>query len=352
MDRRLALGVAVLLAGAGLAGTGVGPAAADSAANVAPVGVPDTFTVEEGETLEPDASVLDNDTDGDDDDLSAEFVKGNGPANGSVTFDSNGYFVFTPNEDFHGTDSFTYKADDGTATSALTKVTVTVTAGPNAAPKAVDDSYTVAKGGTLTLAAPGILANDTDADDDALRATVVSKPKHGLWTFKDNGEFTYTPTEGYTGTDTWTYKASDGDVDSAPATVSIKVGSGTPPAPCAATVSIANAPTVTEGNSGTRKMVFPVKASNLTNCGALTVKLKVSGGTAKKTTDYTSPSATLVLPAGKATGSISVSVKGDKTYEPNETVSLTLTSVSAPAGSPKLGTVKGTGTIKNDDKRP
>ena len=343
----------MLLAGAALAGTGVDTAAAGSAANVAPVGVPDSFTVAEGVTLSPDESVLDNDTDSDDDDLSAEYVEGSGPSHGKVMFYSDGHFEYTPSANYHGSDSFAYKADDGAATSAPTTVSITVTAGPNSAPKAVNDAYTVARGGTLAVDAPGVLANDTDADGDALSATVVTKPKHGRWTFERTGEFTYTAQAGYTGTDTWTYKVSDGDVESAPATVSIKVGGGTPaPAPCAATVSIANAPTITEGNSGTRRMTFPVKASNLTNCGALTIKVVVSGGTATKGTDYASPSASLVLPAGKAAGSIFVAVNGDQIYEPDETVSLKLTSVAAPAGSPKLGTVRGTGTIKNDDRKP
>ena len=93
----------------------------------------------------------------------------------------------------------------------------------NAVPVAVDDSYTTSEDAVLTAAAPGVLGNDSDADDDALSAALVTAPTNGTLALSTDGSFTYTPDPDHNGTDTFTYKANDGTVDSAPATVSITV---------------------------------------------------------------------------------------------------------------------------------
>ncbi|HEX5076793.1 MAG TPA: LamG-like jellyroll fold domain-containing protein, partial [Gemmatimonadaceae bacterium] len=95
---------------------------------------------------------------------------------------------------------------------------------PNAAPVAVNDSYTTPESTPLTVAAPGVLANDTDADADVLSAALVSNVTHGTLSLAANGGFTYTPTAGYSGPDSFTYRANDGTVDSNTATVSLTVG--------------------------------------------------------------------------------------------------------------------------------
>lgn len=94
---------------------------------------------------------------------------------------------------------------------------------PNTAPAATGDAYSTGEGQTLDVAAPGVLANDTDADDDPLTATAATQPEHGEVTLAANGSFTYTPDAGFSGTDTFTYKASDGTAESGPATVTITV---------------------------------------------------------------------------------------------------------------------------------
>ena len=73
------------------------------------------------------------------------------------------------------------------------------------------------------MAAPGVLANDTDADGDLLTAALVTGPAHGAVTLNANGSFIYTPAAGFVGTDTFTYVANDKASDSAPATVSVAV---------------------------------------------------------------------------------------------------------------------------------
>src|SRR5690606_28351239 len=90
----------------------------------------------------------------------------------------------------------------------------------NRAPAARDDSYTVATNGVLsTTTTNGVLANDTDADGNTQTAKLVTGPAHGTLTLNPNGSFTYTPTQGFAGTDTFTYRSNDGSANSNVATV-------------------------------------------------------------------------------------------------------------------------------------
>ena len=66
-----------------------------------------------------------------------------------------------------------------------------------------------------------MLANDTDADGNPLTAVVVAGPAHGTLTLNADGSFTYTPTSSFVGSDTFTYSAFDGTLNSTPATVTI-----------------------------------------------------------------------------------------------------------------------------------
>jgi VCBS repeat-containing protein len=102
--------------------------------------------------------------------------------------------------------------------SVLLNTTVT-----NRAPAAAADAYSTAEDTPLTVAAPGVLGNDTDPDGDSLSAVVVSGPAHGSLNLNADGGFTYTPAANFNGTDTFTYQASDGTAQSSPATVTITV---------------------------------------------------------------------------------------------------------------------------------
>ena len=89
-------------------------------------------------------------------------------------------------------------------------MTITVTA-VNDAPIAADDAYSTSpRTRALTVAAPGVLANDTDVDGDPLTAVLVTGPSHGTLTLNANGSFTYTPDANFNGTDSFTYRANDG----------------------------------------------------------------------------------------------------------------------------------------------
>ena len=189
--------------------------------NDAPVAVANSFTTNEDTALTvPAPGILGNDTDADGDALTSVLVTD--VTHGTLVLNSNGSFTYTPTANYSGLDSFTYKANDGTADSNVATVTITV-APVNDAPVAVNDSYTTNEDTALTVSVPGILGNDTDAEEDALTAVVVTGVSHGSLTLNANGSFTYTPTANYSGADSFTYKANDGTTDSNAATVNITV---------------------------------------------------------------------------------------------------------------------------------
>ena len=105
---------------------------------------------------------------------------------------------------------------------AAKSVTATFTS-TAAAPVAANDSYTAEEGHTMIIDAPGVLGNDTDSNNDPLTASKVTDPSHGTVTLNSNGSFTYIPTAGYEGADSFTYRAYDGGLYSGNATVTITV---------------------------------------------------------------------------------------------------------------------------------
>src|SRR5262249_28789083 len=90
-------------------------------------------------------------------------------------------------------------------------------------PTASNDSYRTVAQTPLTIAAPGVLTNDTDAESAALTAQPMSSPAHGSLTLNSDGSFTYTPAANFAGADSFTYRASDGVNPSTTATVVITV---------------------------------------------------------------------------------------------------------------------------------
>ena len=110
------------------------------------------------------------------------------------------------------------------------RVTATVAA-PNTAPVAVADSYQTDEDMPLVRSAPGVLNNDSDADGDLLTASKVVGPSHGSVTLNSNGGFTYTPSAGYSGADSFTYRAYDGEAYSNTVSVSITVNEAEAPLP-------------------------------------------------------------------------------------------------------------------------
>ncbi len=189
--------------------------------NDTPVALDDNYSVNEDTLLTIAApGVLGNDSDVDGDPLRAALLSI--PSNGTLVLNTNGSFTYRPNTNFNGTDAFTYRATDRALTSGVATVTITVLP-VNDAPVALDDNYSVNEDTTLTIAAPGILANDSDVDGNPLTAALVSNPASGTLNLSTNGSFTYTPSLNFTGVVTFTYRASDSQLTSGLATVTITV---------------------------------------------------------------------------------------------------------------------------------
>ena len=177
-----------------------------------PVPVSDIYTTPEDTTLNVVAPGRShNDFDPNPGDTITAVLVSN-PASGVLTFDANGSLSYTPNLNYNGLDSFTYRArDQGGLMSNIATVTITVTP-VNDAPVAVNDAYSTPEDTVLNIAAPGVLANDTDIDGPfPLNAVLVATTTNGSLTLNANGSFTYTPNLNYNGPDSFTYRARDGD---------------------------------------------------------------------------------------------------------------------------------------------
>jgi len=146
-------------------------------------------------------------------------------SHGTAAVLANGSFTYTPTAGFSGIDSFTYTANNG-ATSNVATVTLTVSLPPVAAA----DSYNVA--GVLNVAAPGVLGNDTSPDLLPLTVAVVTGPTKlgtGSFSLNPDGSFAYSTSNTTVTTDTFTYRAFDGTLYSAPATVTLHLTGHPPP---------------------------------------------------------------------------------------------------------------------------
>ena len=210
----------------------------DRPAMAAPVARNDSYVTAFDTALSVTAAsgVLANDLDADGDALTALLITGT--VNGTLMLSGNGSFSYSPNPGFSGDDSFTYQADDGTDTSNVATVTITVAPPPppppppNRPPVARNDSYaTPFDAGLLVSAANGVLANDRDPDGDALTALLIAGAPNGTLALNRNGSFRYTPNPGFSGNDSFTYRANDGTTTSNTATVTITVAPEPPPPP-------------------------------------------------------------------------------------------------------------------------
>jgi large repetitive protein len=193
-----------------------------NAVNDAPVASNNTYTKNEDVTLTVAApGVLGNDSDVDGEPLTAVLVSG--PAHGVLTLNVNGSFTFVPAANYNGLDSFTYRANDGKVSSNVATVSLVINS-VNDAPVAGADNYSTAEDTPLTIAAPGVLANDSDVESTTLTAIMAANPGHGTVTLNANGSFVYTPDANFNGVDFFAYRANDGAANSTAVRVTITVG--------------------------------------------------------------------------------------------------------------------------------
>ncbi|EOV0116990.1 tandem-95 repeat protein [Vibrio parahaemolyticus] len=160
--------------------------------------------------------VLGNDTfEGDDQVVSLD--TNNGPANGTVSVNPDGSVTYTPNDNYHGTDSFTYIVTSG-GVSESTTVNVDVTP-ENDAPVAKDDTAITDEDTPVMI---DVLPNDSDVDGDKLSIESASVPKEQGTVEVVNGKLVFTPAENFNGDAEITYTVTDGQLtDEAKVTVTV-----------------------------------------------------------------------------------------------------------------------------------
>ncbi len=197
--------------------------------NAVPKAIPDHYNMIQGNVLNGE-TVLDNDTDADNDVLSLDTSFLSEPFNGTVVFLTDGTFTYTPNIDFFGADNFTYMIDDGNGGQDEGLVNITISADPDAQgnPLARTDNYEVDE--DFSLMETSLLNNDVvnqnkDSDTSILTVspTPVTAPSNGILILYNDGSFTYTPNLNYFGNDTFEYKVTNIYNKSATGTVNLTV---------------------------------------------------------------------------------------------------------------------------------
>lgn len=187
-----------------------------------PVAVPDEFSL--NEDTEFRGVLLENDSHPDGRSISLDSQAVRVPENGSLQLNPDGSFVYKPAANFIGNDSFIYQITDTQGLTAQALVSLTVLP-VNDTPTVLDDSYSLNKNTSLSIASPGVLANDLDIDGDSLvvDSIAVTNPAHGSVQLDPDGAFSYTPTENYVGEDFFVYQLTDGQGGVAQAKVTLLI---------------------------------------------------------------------------------------------------------------------------------
>lgn len=196
-----------------------------TAVNDSPRGGDDSYsTAEDTPLVVPAASgLLANDRDVDSATLRVVVASLRGPANGAVTVQADGSFLYVPAANASGPDSFTYHVSDGQTESDDVTVSVLVTPVEDA-PETRADRYTAEEDQVLVVSeGDGVLSNDLDVDSAVLTATLTEAPARGLLVLEPSGAFVYTPEPDDFGTLTFRYVALDGALRSRTATVSLEL---------------------------------------------------------------------------------------------------------------------------------
>jgi uncharacterized membrane protein len=191
------------------------------AVNDPPVAVNDTLAATEDTPATYTAvQLLGNDTDVDGNILTITSVTSG--VGGVAVLNPNGTVTFIPTANFNGAASFTYQASDGTANSNTATVTINVAA-VNDAPVAVNDTLIATEDTVIIYTAAQLLGNDTDVEGSPLTIASVTSGTGGTVVLNPNGTVTFTPSANFDSAANFSYKASDGSLNSNSATVTINV---------------------------------------------------------------------------------------------------------------------------------
>ncbi|HPG82359.1 MAG TPA: Ig-like domain-containing protein [bacterium] len=201
--------------------------------NQAPVAQDDSVKTQAGSAVS--GNVLTNDSDPDGDPLVVTPTPVVPPAHGELILNPDGIFTYTPTPGWAGIDSFVYQVCDTRVPPLCDQATVVITVEelpppPNQAPMAQDDSVKTQAGSAVS---GNVLTNDSDPDGDPLvvTPTPVVPPAHGELILNPDGIFTYTPTPGWAGIDSFVYQVCDTRVPPLCDQATVVITVEAPPAP-------------------------------------------------------------------------------------------------------------------------
>ena len=296
-------------------GSLVGAGLSASAFAASPIANPDSATTAAGVSVT--IPVMANDSDPDGNAISVISI-GTAPTKGSATRSGN-QVIYVPNAGFSGTDSFTYRLRDSTNQRATGTVTVNVTPPANRSPVAGADSASTTSPNAVTV---NLLANDTDADGDAISVTANTAPANGTVT-RSGGSATYTPAAGFSGTDSFGYPLSDGKGGTATGTATITVA----PKPNTAPVAGADSASTTSPNAVTVNLL-----ANDSDVDGDVLSVTANTAPANGTVTRTGGSATYTPAAGfSGTDSFGYTLSDGKGGSATGAVTISVAAAPAPA---------------------
>uniref|UniRef100_UPI0021DA78A7 retention module-containing protein n=1 Tax=Pseudomonas sp. RIT-PI-AD TaxID=3035294 RepID=UPI0021DA78A7 len=300
-------------------------------ADVAPTTRDQTLATDEDTPLRGAVSAEDGNGD------ALSYSLGDAPAHGTLVLNADGSFVYTPAANFNGGDRFTVTVDDGQGNRVVSTVVVEV-APVNDAPVANPDSASTPSATPVTI---DVLRNDSDVDGDPLTLTGASAA-NGSVTVNPDGSLSYTPNDGFSGTDTITYGVADGQGGTAGSSVTVTVTAPVPPP------QPANTPPEARPDSATTQQNRPVTVNVLANDrDADGDALSVTGASASHGSVTVNANGTLSYTPGSGftgTDTITYGIADGHGGTASSTVTITVTAPAGPANAAPIATADNAST--------
>jgi gliding motility-associated-like protein len=186
------------------------------AASGIPVAIDDEASTTENTAVS--IAVLSNDTELDD--APVVVTISTNPTSGSVVVESDNTVTYTPNDEYSGSDSFSYTVTDANGDADQADVAVTVTEDTNIVPVATDDEASTTENTAVSI---NVLSNDTGLDDAPVVVTISTNPTSGSVVVESDNTVTYTPNDAFSGSDSFSYIVTDANGDADEADVAVTV---------------------------------------------------------------------------------------------------------------------------------